>query len=232
MAMNREELRDELRGNVDRTTGGVSDARLNTYINWSQQRIADQWTFEEMRRLFAGSVTDGVSKYGFPTLMKDIFTMRVINDSDSRTLTYVPAREFDQIIPRPATYTEDTPNWYVDYGINFEVFPIPDQTYDVELRCSLYPAEMDEDTDESELLRKDKLIICGATIFALYSLKEYEEAAYWSNEIWTTLMAEAQNTDHSAEDWTPAARPFRSPAVDDVGTGTAGKYWQSPWIGR
>lgn len=231
MAMSRLEMQGEVRANLDRTVGGLASGRINVWLNWAQERIADYWTFEEMRKKFAGSVTAAGNSYGFPTNMKDIYSMKVFDGSRSRALVYVPAREFDQKVPEIDVYATDIPEWYVDYGVNFEVFPKPNQTYDVELRCSLYPEDFASDTAVSQLIRKDKLIICAATVYGFYSLREYKEGDYWSKEIFTAMLAESENTDHSGEDWTPVARPFSGGGMGRYGE-VAAQFWKSPFVGR
>jgi len=233
MAMNLEDIYTEVRENIKRTSTAVSDARIIRWVNWAQGYLADLHTYEEMREIYSGSTIDGTSRYGFPTRMKDVYSMTLQDGSSSRVLTYVTARDFDTNIPRPAVYSEKRSNFYVDYGTNFQLFPIPNSAYSLVLRCSIYPEDFEtdgtDDAEESDLLRKDALMVAMTTTFGFWMLKEDEDAAYWGNNLVPSLFDASLKTDHSAEDWIPKARGFNSfggrPAL-------SGQWWTNPFTGR
>lgn len=229
MAMDREDFRDEVRENIRRDTDGVSAARINRWLDWAQQYLADLHTYEEMRyKDITKETTDGDNSLTWPTRMKDLHSATIIDGARSQKLTYVSARDFDTVVPRPATYSEGLPSWYVDFGSTFELFPIPDTTYPVYIRISKYPPDFADDAAVSELLRKDALISAIATTFGFWTLRELEDAAYWGKEMVGVLYQASLTGDHSAEDWVPVARGF--------GSGTAasltGQWWTNPFTGR
>ena len=228
MPMTREELRDEVRSNIKRETSGVSAARINRWLNWAQDYIADLHTYEEMRKSDNTlQTTASDNSLSWPTRMKDLYSLRLIDGANSRTLVYVHPRNFDEKIPRPATYSEGRPNWYVDYGSTFELFKIPDAVYSMTARFSQYPIDFANDAAESALLRKDALLVAIASVFGFWSLRELEDAAYWGAELVPPLYEASLTSDHSAEDWKPIARGF--------GGGQAtvqGEWWKSPFVGR
>ena len=227
MAMNREQLRSEVRENIKRTATAFADTRIDTHLDWAQERIADLHTFEEMRVSDTFSTTDSVKNYSFPERMKDIFSMALQDGGSSRKLSYVPAREFDLKVPRTQTYSTGIPSCYVDYGTSFDLFKTPDDIYVVNRRFSQYPRSLSTDTMVSDLVRKDKIIVAGATSFGFWALREVEDAEYWDSIIFAKLMMEAVATDHSAVDWNPIARGFRA-----RGIGYGGEYWKSPFVRR
>ena len=228
MAMDREDLRDEVRANIKRTTSGVANARIDRWLNWSQDYLSDLHTYEEMHsKDTSKETTDGNNTITWPTRMKDLYSVTVQDGARSRKLTYVNAREFDVRVPRPATYSEGLPNWYVDYHSTFELFPIPDATYSLVIRCSVHPADFADDDATSSLLRKDALLCAMATTFGFFSLRELEDAAYWGREIVPPLYAASLSGDHSAEDWTPIARGFSTQQVT-----VEGQWWTNPFVGR
>jgi len=160
--------------------------------------------------------------------MKDIYSITIQDGSNSRKLIYVHPMNFDSMVPRPATYSEGVPHWYVDYGTQFELFKIPDDSYTGVRRYSQYPSPLTADPQASDLTNKDALIVAGATAFGFWAIREIEDAEYWNNVVYKTLLGEALETDHSAEDWTPIARGF------SIG-GTAapiGEWWTNPFVGR
>ena len=228
MAMDREDFRDEVRENIKRDVSGVSAARINRWLNWAQGYLADLHTYEEMRISDATSfTTDGDNSLAWPTRMKDLYSITVQDGARSRKLIYVLARNFDKVVPRIATYTENLPEWYVDFGSTFEVFPIPDAKYFLNRRFSQYPIDFATDASVSSLLRKDALISAIATVFGFWSLREIEDASYWGGELVPALYEASLTGDHSAEDWAPVARGF-----GEAHSSLTGQWWTNPFTGR
>ncbi len=155
MAMDREEFRDEVRENIRRNTTGVSDARINRWLDWSQQYLCDLHTYEEMRVLDTSKSTVASNNaLTWPDRMKDLYTVTAQDGARSRKLIYVLARRFDEVVPRAAIFSENLPEWYVDYGSTFELFPIPDAVYSCRIRISRYAIDFADDDAVSALLRK------------------------------------------------------------------------------
>lgn len=224
MAMTLTDYIEEVRENIKRTTDGVSDTRITRWVNWGQSLLADWHTYEEMRKVYTGSTTASQKRYGFPTQMKDIYTLTLQDGASSRKLHYVYAREFDTKVPRPEQTTEGRPSYYVDYGVNFELYRLPNSVYNLTLRCSIYPTDLSSATDASSLLRKDALICACGTMFGFLSLREIEDATYWKNEVIVPLFQASLASDHSAEDWTPVARGFNTQQQ------RLGEYWSNPLV--
>lgn len=224
--MNREELRDEVRSNIRRSTSSIADTRINTWLDWSQQRIADIHTWEEMRKVYTTPTVADTKRYPFPTRMKDIFSLTLQDGDNSRKLIYVPSRLMDRIKPRPETLTTGRPKWYVDYGDRFELVTIPDAVYSLKMRCSIYPIAFASDTASSVLVNKDRLIVIAGTIEGYKAIKEGDYVKEWVGYYGTALQ-EALNSDHSAVDWQPVARGF-------TGSGESyptNEYWKDPLQG-
>lgn len=229
MAMDREDLRDEVRENIKRDISGVSNARINRWLDWAQGYIADLHTYEEMRKSDS-TMTTTVSdnSLSWPTRMKDLYSLRLVDGANSRTLIYVHPRNFDEKVPRSATYSEQRPAWYVDYGSTFELFPIPNAEYNITSRFSQYPIDFASDSSTSELLRKDALMCGIATVFGFWSLRELEDATYWGSQLVPPLYEASLTSDHSAEDWKPIARGFGQ--TESVAM--TGQWWTNPFTGR
>lgn len=216
----------EIRANIKRTSDGVSDSRIMQWVNWSQGQVADWHTYEEMRKKYTANTVDGQKSYGFPTNTKDIYSLTLQDGASSKKLIYVHPREFDTKVPRPEQTTERSSTYYLDYGVNFELYPIPGKTYVLNLRCSVYPTDFSLATTSSSstLLRKDALISAVATMFGFLSLREIEDATYWKNEIAAPLYQASLSSDHSSEDWCPQARGF------STGHERVGEYWSNPLV--
>ncbi len=213
MAMTRLEMQEDVRENIKRQAAAFSNTKIQRRLDWAQNSVCDTYTFEEMRKIFTAPTVASQKRYGFATRMKDIYDLTLQDGDTSRKLVYIPARDADAAIPRPETLTEERPKWYIDHGKNFELIYIPNAVYTLQLRCSVYVADLDTDSSESELLRKDRLIIARATELCFASMKEPELAKYWKEEEYKEALAEAIETDHSAEDWTPIARGFSTKPV-------------------
>jgi len=226
--MTRAELRDEVRFNLKRSSDALPDTRINTWLNWALQFVADLHTYEEMRVNETDTTpSDGTNTMNFPSNMKDLYSVRVQDGASSVKLEYVFPRLFDRIVPYPSASSRARPGYYVDYGTQYELFPIPDKEYPLLIRCSVYPSPMTSDNDTPSLLRKDALLVAVATVFGFWSLREVEDAAYWGKEIVPQLFKASVASDHSGEDWTPIARPFRVRTSSLVG-----EWWKNPFTGR
>ena len=232
MAMTRTQMVDEVRENIKRTVTAYTAARIIRRLDWGQNYVSDLHTYEEMRKVYEGETVASRKRYGFPTRMKDIYSMTLQSGASSRVLTYTYGREFDKKIPRPETASEGKSSLYVDYGLNFELYKIPDAIYDLTLRCSIYPKDMtahvDGDDATSDLLRKDALVVALATWFGFLSLREVEDATYWKDEVADKLYVSSVESDHSAEDWSTVARGFTTAG----GITVSGEYWTSPFVTR
>ena len=217
MAMDREDMRDEVRENIKRTTTGFSNTRIDRHLDWAQNYLSNLHTYEEMRVKDTSKVTTASdNSVAWPTRMKDLYSMTIQDGARSTKLTYVYAREFDTKIPRPETYSIGLPSWYVDYGSTFELFRIPDAEYTLNIRISQYPIDFADDNAVSTLLRKDALLVAMATVFGFWSLREIEDASYWGGELVPALYEASLTGDHSGEDWVPIARGFSSGAQPSV----------------
>lgn len=226
--MVRSSLREEVRCNIKRTVDGVANSRINTWLNWAQNYISDLHTYEEMRKRYTALTVNKQKSYGFPTKMKDIYSLTVQDGGSSVKLVYVNPRKFDVDVPRIEELTTDVPDRYVDYGVNFDLCRIPNGAYTLNLRCSSFPLDFSGDDVESELLRKDALICAVTTVFGLMALSEVENAAYWGSQVVPSLFEASLKGDHSAEDWKPVARGFGG----STGSGVSGEWWRSPFTGR
>ena len=214
--MDRDEFVDEIRADLRRKSTALASTRIITWMNWAQEFIADWHTYEEMRKNYTGETVDGTLRYGFPIRMKDIHSMVLDTEStESRKLTYVKARDLDRVVPRPEQNSEGKPRFYVDYGVNFELYRIPDDEYTLKLRCSVFPQEFTSSTQESDLLRKDQLICAVTTMIGFAKLKEIEYAQWWKSEMVKPLFDASITSDHSGEDWNPVMRGFSTASVPE-----------------
>ncbi len=222
--MTRAEFLAHIRFAINRNSSALADSYILTSINWALRDLADAHTFEEMRKTYEGTLTADESLYSFPANMKDLYTFVLRDDSNSRKLVYVRARTFDEMYPDPSNNSTGRPERYVDHGTYLQLDPITDSAYTVRCRCSVYNGDLEGSTSEPLFDGKDPIIIARAMAHTNWLIKEPEMAEYW-NRLAQERLQIAIMGDHSAEDWTPVARPFTSsPSIPYDHT--------NPWTGR
>ena len=211
--MTLEELREAVRTNVMRPEEGFSDDTIERALDWAVEEISNLFTFKEMKRVFYRYTTVGQKRYGFPERMKEIVSLILVDDANGRSLGYLKPMSFDRAVPYPESGSNSTPSGFVDYGTNFELYPIPDKaTYKMILRCGIFPDALTGDDREFDLARKDSLIVATATKIAFYQLREVEDAEFWAKGEVSRLFGEAIAMDKSDKSWQPMARPFATRA--------------------
>ena len=198
-----EEVRPTLRRKVD----ALADARVKRFINWGQRRLARNHTFREMKQYSDVTIAEDTYRFAWPPRMKNLVSLTVQDGANSRKLTYVYHREFDRIVPRPEEITTGRPVWFVDYGVEYEILPIPDADYTGTLRFSQYPIDYDLDTDTSSFVERDQIIVAAACAHGFGTLQEYSDSAAW-NAIYKALRDEAIAEEVPEPDWLPIARGF------------------------
>jgi len=135
-------------------------------INAAVKALVSLNDFDEMLTLdstSASTVTDQ-QRYHLTTDLlltrpKDIYSIRCMDEGDSRKLIYVSPRELDTKIPYPEQFGTGRPKWYTVFGLYIELFRIPDAAYDLYIRYSQWPDVMTDDTDECVLTHVDESII-------------------------------------------------------------------------
>ena len=155
---------------------------------------------------------------------KDLYSMRLMDTANSRKLTYIPFRALDDRIP----YTEMTgtgkSKYYTVRGNYVELYPIPDDAYDLYVQHSQWPAEMDEETDETPFANIDHVIIALSTAMALSSLEG--GSSDWMAQA-TKLLGISTKEDDIRPDRTFVAQPFCSTRYPPLG-----QYWLNPFVKR
>jgi hypothetical protein len=72
------------------------------------------------------------------TRPKDIYSIRLDDDSNSRKLEYITSQNLDEVLPYPEN-TTSKPIMYTRFGDYIELFPIPDAVYSLKIRYSKWP---------------------------------------------------------------------------------------------
>jgi hypothetical protein len=109
------------------------------WLNRAQTRIARMHNLLWDEQVV--STVASQQRYSFPALLRSVQSIRLEDGMNSRKLTCVMPSAFDSYYPKPDVETTGKPSIYVPYENTgtFELFRIPDASYVVRLRCSLYP---------------------------------------------------------------------------------------------
>lgn len=186
----------------------------------------DGFFFTELNKTADATTVADRKAYLFPSSMREIYTLTLIDGSDSRKLEQVPRRRIEELFPDPTTWPTSTrPKWYTRYGQGFELIPIPDDAYTIRARYSVHPTDLDADGDTSDFVDKDDLLVTRLTAEGYYMLQEYEEDAdAWMRKS-EALLLSAISADPREWDWSRVHIGFEPVEVAE------GEYWKNPWHG-
>ena len=221
------EMRTEVRDYVRRTVGVLPDARINKWINRSVIRICNNNNFKEMEDYDFPTTTADVKRYAHPPTLKDIYSLTIQDGASSTDLIYVQGKYFDKQIPRSEETTTQRPYLYIDYGTEYELYPIADATYTINRKFWAFPVDLVLDADTSSLSRKDHLIVAGATAFGFKTLREFVASEGWE-AVFTRYQKEAKRGNKRGKTAGTRLRGFRYGGE----SGMVGDYWKNPFIGR
>ena len=139
------EMRASLGGRTD------LDSRLTTVINLAQMRIARKHRWEELEALYTNTTaftsTPASDKFlALPANVRDIYSVRLIDGSNSRKLTRVPNRTWDKRLPEPEYYATGRPTLYTLRRNIMELWKVPDAAYSLEAFGIFWPATFSDAT--------------------------------------------------------------------------------------
>lgn len=209
------------------TRSGITLENLSiSWLNTVQYRMSRIHDFREMFKRYTASTAASQKTYSFPTDFKVIISMAVIDGSSSTKLTMVLPSRFDKVIPYPENWTIRRPRWYVPFGTDFDLYPIPDATYTLNCRTVQWPTVI---TLTSNLVSyapdKDDIIYSGMMSEAFNHLQMYEDAGIWDKKF-TSKLGEAISIDKNMPDYVPVGRGYDSGSELTY----IGEYWNDPFI--
>lgn len=225
------EVRDHLGGRTD--SSGGADAKIIRALNVGQEYLARSHDFEELRRLVQDNLVTDDKFLAFTELPAgsqnphEIYSFRIITgDGQSRKLTYHAPRQFDKWVPEPQFYAGGIPDVYTVWDEKFEFWRVPDDTYNFDLRMSVWPTAFSSgDTSaKSDFREKDDLLVFLAVSWIFGSLGEYDRMRMFFG-IYRTRFEEAEG-----EDMTKPDKEIVSPhgkARPDV---VLGRPWADPFV--
>jgi len=213
-------------------SGTTLQDRCLDFLNWGQQRVARFYSFHELNITNESAATvASISRYPLSTgtnnlgltRPKDIQSIRLIDNHDSRILTRKSPRWFDKHIPLITNYTDARPHIYIRWGNNIEVFRRPDDAYTLYIRYPQWASDLTLTSTSSDFENKDQLLISVAILEGYLHFEEYEDAKVWLQRS-VGLLMDAVRAEGDV-DWEPEAEGMSL----TQGGYTAGEPWLDPY---
>jgi len=208
---------------------GITRLTVEQAINDAQRVIACVRDFDELKVLdttHASTVKDQ-KVYHIETDLelvrpKDIYSIRLMDQANSRKLTFVPLSELDSRIPYTELAGTGKSIYYTVRGRYVELYRIPDATYPLYIQHSQWPVVLTEDSNQTDYIYIDHVIVALAVDMALASLEG--GSGDWFSRA-KQLLGISLEEDETRPDQFYAAQPF-----EPTHHWPLGQYWLNPWI--
>lgn len=202
----------------------LTAAKVTRHLNLAQEQIARVRDFEEMKRV--GSYTLAIT--GTPATdkllavgmtVREIYSLRVVDGTNSRRLTRIGQRKWDRLVPEPDQFATGLPSDYMLWNNVIEFWRVPDDNYPLHLRWSIWPTVLSTDGQQSDLDEKDDILIFFAVSTLFNSRGNTTEGAKFFN-FGAQRLRDAVREDETkpdllirAEERVPIAEPWKDPFV-------------------
>jgi len=218
--------RSELIAEAKYMTGNRSDidAHMIVWIHWALHRIDRVCDIKGLEVRATAPTVIAQKAYALPADCKYVESIRLIDAANSRYLTRVDARTFDQKVPYPEQFSTGRPNWYLDWESIFEVYPIPDAiTYTFLMRYWKWQDDFADDDAVAEMAHCDDIIVQALVAEIWKNLEELDKEGAAHIKLVSMLYAH-KGVEKMHPDWEPKAKGF-------VGGKAApmGERWKDPF---
>lgn len=206
----------------------ITSANIITWLNIAQTRMARVHKFQELEGIDTTAITyvgtPSTDKFfTLPTNTRKIYTVRLIDGSNSRKITVYTPQEFDKKIPYPEKYSTGRPSIAARWAHKLEWWKIPDKSYSIETRISKWPTAFLSSSDVvSDFDEKDDALIMLTVSWGYMRLRNMKDANfYWkvySGMLNDIVGEEVENPDITLQgdtmgDGTLMEEPWRDPFV-------------------
>ena len=208
------------------TANGVTLSAMATrWLNRAQIRVARMHDLIWTEQTCSTAATQ--QRYAFDPLLRSVVTMRLEDGMNSRRLTLVMPSKIDSIVPKMDVNTTGKPTVYVPFENTntFELFKIPDATYVLRIRCSLYPTPLSTASQVSDYTYLDDVLIAYATMYGYQWLQEMNDSKFWKAIGNDELKAQINAEVSKFPDWVQQKEGFSAGLV-----GYIGEYYNDPFI--
>ena len=199
-------------------------------INMGCHAIAEVQNFDDLlvTDLTSAKTVDGQKRYHLVTdwlltRPKDILSIILHDDFNSRKLDSVQVQSIDKTVAYPEGYAEGKSELYTKVGDYVELIRIPDAVYDLYVRYYQWPLVLTTDDAECSYTNIDSTIIAlSRDIFI--SLRGGLPLDYVAKA--KGYLKIASGDDRTSPDDLPIARGFNSSGKVKY----TGEYWNNPYI--
>lgn len=224
-----DELKSEVRANLGNRTD--LDDRLTSIANLGQDAIARAIDPDSLRGMVTGTLSvtasaanDRIIQLLSAANIRKIYSLRIIDKEESLKLKYINAREADQLFPDATYYARGTPTYYTVWGDQIELWRIPDEEQEYELRVCKWPTTLSSGDEKSDLDELDDAIIYWMTWYCFKSLGNQEKAQMYQDMI-SSALTDSRNEDRTKPDLDIEA--FPDPRY---GRTSSAEYWLDPFV--
>lgn len=217
----------------------ISEARQIVALNLSQIRIARMHDWNELWEVDSGTIGQAVpvpatDKFeNTPANIRKIYSFRTVDTASktkSKKLIWVPQRQWDEFVPESEAWSVNQPTNYTIWKRSgqfvFELWPIPDEEYNYEIRSNKWPTDFSaaSPSASSELENKDDMLIALATSWLFLTVREMEEANRW----WTVYKEMLSNA--TGQEMEEHEIDIRAPLEQSIrGSYPVVEPWKSPF---
>lgn len=202
--------RSELIAEALYMTGNRSDIddRMKVWINWALHRIDRACDIKGLEVRATAPTVVNQKAYALPSDCKYIYSLRLVDGANSRYLTYIEPREFDQKIPYPEQDSTGRPKWYVEWESIFEAYPIADvATYTFLLRYWKWQDDFADDNAYPEISHCDDIIVQALVAEIWKNLEELDKEVAAHIKLLSMLRAHS-GVERMHPDWEAKAKPY------------------------
>lgn len=197
------------------------DDELDELINFAQDMICRQHPHSDLDELITDTLTADSATYTLSSVSRDIYSVRVLDGTNSRKLDYIEYRLFDDMLPKPDEYTTGRPSHYTFWETKLELWRVPDDTYSIRIRRSKWPTALSGSADTSDYSHMDDIIVCLATSWAFKMIGETDRMKFWGDHAWRQLRQEIINDMRISDASVVPSGNLRMVVSD---------YWKDPFV--
>lgn len=177
MAYNLGTVRGRVEQKLDDTSFGV--IKLNQFINDGQREILNTYRFPFMEREASVNAIPGTDLLqNLPTDIQSFLSLRIYTPIGYATeLAYIEYEDFDRAFPNPNLTGDTAPAAWRVFNRTIQIYPEPNNTYNLKLKYIKEPTELTLDADVPEIPESfSELLVLAAYRRALEHNDDYDQA--------------------------------------------------------
>ena len=227
MALDLTAFREEVNAATG-TRDDLTTARIDRALNLTQERVARSHRWEELQSLQAGTLTFSgtlaTDKFLTVPAVRKVYSFLVIHVTDEKVnkLIRLSQPDWDKKIGVTNFFSTNMPTHYIKFVNKFEMFPIIDKEYTYEIRADVWATALTTASQNSDLDRKDDILISGAVSYLFTTLRMLEDAGRWFNIYRNQLISAGVEQDTNPD-------LVQAGMIQDDGL-SASNYWQDPFV--